>query len=199
MFKPLLIATLLVLSAPALSSKKDDGSHIQPDNFYPRVKIETTMGEFVVELDRSRAPITANNFLRYVDKRSYEDTVFHRVIADFVVQGGGYDAEFREKSKFASIYNESGNGMKNDMYSIAMARGNDPHSANRQFYINMNDNESLDPGRKWGYAVFGAVVDGYETLDKIAAVETEYRARLGWADVPKEPVMLIKATVLPPL
>ena len=197
MYKTLLFIGLLILTASTLANSKKDGSHIQPDNFYPRVKLETSMGDIVIELDRSRAPITVNNFLRYVDKRSYEGTIFHRVIADFVVQGGGYDEDFKEPAKFPTIYNESGNGLKNDMYSIAMARQNDPHTANRQFFFNLNDNESLNPGRHWGYAVFGSVVEGYEVVDAMAQVETEYKPLIGWPDVPKQPIILIKASVLP--
>ena len=197
MLKPLLLISALLVSSLSLAKPKDDGSQIQPDNYYPRVKLLTSMGDFVVELDRSKAPITANNFLRYVDKRSYEDTIFHRVIAEFVVQGGGYDKDFAEKPSFGTIYNESGNGLKNRMYSITMARQNDPHSANRQFFINMNDNESLDPGRTWGYTVFGSVVEGEEVLDNISQVKTDYDQTYGWADVPVEQVILHKAQILP--
>ncbi|GAB5379871.1 MAG: peptidylprolyl isomerase [Aliiglaciecola sp.] len=199
--KPIALFLLFFITTSSIveAKNKDDGSQIQPDNYYPRVLLETTMGNITVELDRTKAPITANNFLRYVDKRSFEDTVFHRIVPGFVVQGGGYDKDFKEKPKFPKIYNESGNGLKNNLYSIAMARSNDPHSANRQFYFNMNDNESLDPGRNWGYAVFGYVTEGTEVLDKMAEVETHYDAILGWADVPVEPILLIKATVLPPL
>lgn len=197
MLKPLLLISALLVSSLSLAKPKDDGSQIQPDNYYPRVKLLTSMGDFVVELDRSKAPITANNFLRYVDKRSYEDTIFHRVIAEFVVQGGGYDKDFAEKPSFGTIYNESGNGLKNRMYSITMARQNDPHSATRQFFINMNDNESLDPGRTWGYTVFGSVVEGEEVLDNISQVKTDYDQTYGWADVPVEQVILHKAQILP--
>ena len=198
MLRIYLLALAIVFSAFANAKKNEDGSEIQPDNYYPRVKIETSLGAFVVELDRTRAPITTNNFLRYVDKRAYEDTIFHRIIPDFVVQGGGYDKDYKELPKFPPIFNESGNGMKNEMYTIAMARGNNEHSANRQFFINMNNNDSLDPGRKWGYAVFGAVVEGEEVLDAMSQVETHYHAIIGWADVPTQPVMLLKATILPP-
>ncbi|MEP0176826.1 MAG: peptidylprolyl isomerase [Paraglaciecola sp.] len=199
MIKVLLILSSLIFTTASFAKSKLDGSHIQPDNFYPRVKMETTMGDIIVELNRSRAPITVNNFLRYVEKRSYEDTMFHRVIADFVVQGGAYDVNFVEKPSFGRIINESGNGLKNDMYTITMARENDPHSANRQFFFNMADNESLDPGRGWGYTVFGSVMEGYEVLDKIVAVETDFDPKYGWADVPVEPVILKKVTILPPI
>lgn len=196
MLRILLIGALL-FSTVSLAKSKDDGSQIQADNYYPRVKIETSMGDFVIELDRSRAPVSVNNFLRYVDKRSYEDTIFHRVVADFVVQGGGYDTHFVEKPSFPEIINESGNGLKNEMYSVSMARQNDPHSANRQFFINLNDNPSLDPGKDWGYAVFGYVVEGSEVLDAISQVKTDYEQTYGWADVPVEQVILKRASVLP--
>jgi peptidyl-prolyl cis-trans isomerase A (cyclophilin A) len=188
---------MLSVALGQVASAKDDGSQIQPDNYYPKVIFHTSKGKIIAELDRSRAPITVNNFLRYVDKRGYEGTIFHRVIADFVVQGGGYDEKFREQPKFPDIYNESGNGLKNEQYTIAMARSNDPHTANRQFYFNMNDNESLDPGSKWGYAVFGYVTEGHEVLDAIAQVETQYDAIIGWADVPIEPIILEKVTIVP--
>ncbi|RDV28011.1 peptidyl-prolyl cis-trans isomerase [Alteromonas aestuariivivens] len=194
-----LLATIMLISSAVLAKPADDGSQIQEGNYYPRVKLETTMGDIVVELDRRRAPITTNNFLRYVDKRSYEDTVFHRVIPGFVVQGGGYDTDYREKPKFPEIFNESGNGMKNGLYTIAMARQNDPHTANRQFFFNVNDNTSLDPGKDWGYAVFGMVVSGEQVLDAMAEVETEYNIQFNQPNVPVEPIILKKATILPPL
>jgi len=197
MLRVILLALSLI--AQATWGKTDqDGSHIQADNYYPRVVFETTMGNFTVELDRRRAPITVNNFLRYVDKRSFEDTLFHRIIPGFVVQGGGYDADGQDKPKFPAIFNESGNGLKNTTYSIAMARQTDPHTANRQFYFNLNENTSLDPGRDWGYAVFGAVVEGSEVLDAMGAVETEFSMLLRQPDVPVTPILLKRITLLPP-
>ena len=188
-----------IISATAVAASKDDGSHVQPDNYYPRVKFETTMGDIVVELDRRRAPITVNNFLRYVDKRAYEDTIFHRIVPGFVVQGGGYTADFNGKSNFPDIFNESGNGLTNDLHTIAMARQNDPHTANRQFFFNVNDNSSLNPGRDWGYAVFGVIVEGEDVVDAMSEVETEYSLRLNANNVPIEPIIIKKVTVLPPM
>jgi len=192
-------ALTMMVSFAAAAAKKDDGSQIQPDNYYPRVKIETTMGDIVVELDRRRAPITVNNFLRYVDKRAYEDTIFHRIVPGFVVQGGGYTADFEGKSNFPEIFNESGNGLTNDLHTIAMARQSDPHTANRQFFFNVNDNSSLNPGRAWGYAVFGVIVEGEDVVDAMSEVETEYSIRLNANNVPIEPIVIKKVTVLPPL
>lgn len=202
LFVWILSVTLSVFSlqeAHAQSGKRiiKDGSHIQPDNFYPRVKMSTSMGEFVVELDRRKAPISVNNFLKYVDTRSYEETIFHRIIPGFVVQGGGYTVDFEPKPSLGTIFNESGNGLKNETYTIAMARQTDPHSATRQFYFNMRDTPSLDPGRNWGYAVFGYVTEGTEVLDAISEVETQYSMDLRAPDVPIKPVILTKVTILP--
>ena len=198
-FIPILFTFFVSVPTLAVAKIKDDGSHIQPNNYYPRVKMVTSMGDIIVELDRSRAPITVNNFLRYVDKRSYEGTIFHRIVPEFVVQGGGYDTNFVIKPSFGKIFNESGNGLKNKMYNITMAREKDPHSATRQFFFNMDNNDSLDPGRKWGYTAFGMIVEGYEVLDKIAKVKTDYDATYGWSDVPVEQVILKKVIVLPPV
>ncbi|KXI30273.1 peptidylprolyl isomerase [Paraglaciecola hydrolytica] len=197
MFRSIFISILLLVSSVSWAAVKDDGSQIQADNYYPRVKFETTMGDIIVELNRSKAPLAVNNFLRYALKRGYEGTIFHRVIADFVVQGGGYDEKFATLGSYGNIINESGNGLKNQKYSLAMARQNDPHSANRQFFFNMEDNVSLDPGRDWGYTVFGSVVEGYEVLDKISLTPTDIDPTYGWPDVPVEKVILNKVTILP--
>jgi peptidyl-prolyl cis-trans isomerase A (cyclophilin A) len=198
-FVALFLTCFITTSNLASAKAKNDGSHIQPDNYYPRVKMITSMGDIIVELDRSRAPITVNNFLRYVDKRSYEDTIFHRIVPEFVVQGGGYDTNFVEKPSFGEIFNESGNGLKNKMYNITMARQDKPHSATRQFFFNMDNNDSLDPGRNWGYTAFGSVVEGYDVLDKMGEVKTDFDPKYGWSDVPVEQVILIKVIVLPPV
>ncbi|MCW8090533.1 peptidylprolyl isomerase [Alteromonas sp. ASW11-130] len=177
----------------------DDGAKVQPDNYYPRVKLETSMGDIVVELDRRRAPITVNNFLRYAANGLYNNTIFHRTVPGFVVQGGGYSPELDEKVTYDPIFNESGSGLTNDLHTIAMARQNNPHSATRQFFFNINDNDSLNPGRNWGYSVFGMIVEGSEIVDKMAEVETEYKVALGEHNAPKEMIILKKMTVLPPL
>lgn len=169
---------------------------IDPDNLFPKVKLETSKGDIIVELDRISAPITVDNFLTYVVEGEFNNTIFHRVIGDFIVQGGGYDKDFTMKKVKEDIVNESGNGMKNEEGTIAMAKENRPHTANRQFFFNLAENTNLDPGRSWGYAVFGNVVEGMEVVHAIGAVETDYDETIGWDDVPKEPVMLIKATLL---
>ena len=188
-----LLINLLVFSA--FSSAKNIA--IDPTNIYPKVKLETSMGIIIVELDRVKAPITVDNFLNYVITGEYNNTIFHRVIEDFIVQGGGYDADFTAKKLNKNIVNESGNGLKNETGTIAMAKENRPHTANRQFFFNAGDNTNLDPGRRWGYTVFGAIVEGEEILVAMAKVKTDYNESLGWEDVPLEPVMLIKATLLP--
>lgn len=170
---------------------------IDPDNLFPQVKLETSMGEIIVELDRIRAPITVDNFLTYVVSGEYNNTIFHRIVPEFIVQGGGYSKEFELKKVETNIVNESGNGLKNEIGTIAMAKENRPHTANRQFFFNVADNTSLDPGRRWGYAVFGAVIEGQEVVDAMALVKTDYNDEMGWDDVPVEPVMLIKASLLP--
>lgn len=173
------------------------GEFLQKDNLFPRVKFETSEGHIVVELDRTRAAITVNNFLSYVEKKLYDNTLFHRLEPEFVLQGGGYDRELKPIKNFEEIINESGNGLKNRLYTISMARQTDPHTATSQFFFNLNDNPSLDPGRTWGYAVFGNVVEGMEVFDKIKVIETQFNEKLGWDNFPQKPVVLIRVILLP--
>ncbi|QYJ79496.1 peptidylprolyl isomerase [Shewanella acanthi] len=171
---------------------------IQKDTLYPQVEFDTSLGKIVVELDRTRAPITVDNFLTYVVKGEYNNTIFHRIISDFVVQGGGLNPKMEELPEGEPIFNESGNGLTNSMGTIAMARENEPHSATRQFYFNVADNTKLDPSRRrWGYAVFGEVIQGREVLEAMAVVETSTNAKLGWPDVPVTPIILKTAKLLP--
>jgi peptidyl-prolyl cis-trans isomerase A (cyclophilin A) len=193
---PFLIFTMLSFTAVA-ETKRQPGENIQKDNYYPLVKFETSMGNMVIELNRKRAPATVNNFLSYVKKGEFDNTLFHRIIQDYIIQGGGYSPEFKEKKATRAIINESGNGLENNMYSIAMAREDDPHSAKRQFFFNMKDNDNLNPGKTWGYTVFGSVIEGTEVLDAMAMVETEYKALIRFQDAPKEDVILIQATIVP--
>ena len=189
---------LLLLSASLFSSASvAKNIAIDPTNIYPKVKLETSLGIIIVELDRVKAPITVDNFLTYVVSGEYNNTVFHRIVEDFIVQGGGYDADFVPKKILSDIINESGNGLKNEIGTIAMAKESRPHTANRQFFFNINDNSNLDPGRRWGYAVFGAIIEGEEVLEAMAKTKTDYNDALGWENVPLTPVMLIKASLLP--
>lgn len=189
-----LLLFLFILLSFTISAKN---IAIDPDNLFPIVKLETSKGIVIVELDRIRAPLTVDNFLMYVVKGEYNNTIFHRVVSDFIVQGGGYDEHFNAKKIDGDIANESGNGLKNIIGTIAMAKENRPHTANRQFFFNTSDNKSLDPGRRWGYTVFGAIIEGQEVIDAINLVKTEYNDGMGWDDVPVEPITLIKATLLP--
>lgn len=170
---------------------------IDPYNIFPTVKLETSMGIIIVELDRLKAPITVDNFLNYVVKKEYDNTLFHRVIKGFVAQGGGYSKDFSLKKVTKNIINESGNGLKNESGTIAMAKESKPHTANRQFFFNLSDNKNLDPGRRWGYAVFGSITEGQDVLEAIGKVKTQYNNEVSFNDVPVEPVILIKATLLP--
>jgi len=187
--------SLLMFMLPLSAHVKD--KIIDPDNLFPQVKLETSMGVIIVELDRVRAPITVENFLNYVVSGEYDNTIFHRIMPEFIVQGGGYTQDFELKKVIDNIINESGNGLKNEIGTIAMAKENRPHTANRQFFFNVADNTSLDPGRRWGYAVFGAIVEGEEVIEAMSKVKTDYNDEMSWEDVPVEPVLLIKATLLP--
>jgi len=194
----LLTAVLSLIAQPATAAETPCmGEAVMPDNLFPTVRLETSMGDVVVELDRRRAPITVNNFLRYVLAGAYDGTIFHRVMPGFVVQGGGYTEAIEERELFPPIVNESGNGLKNMPMTIAMARYDDPHSATNQFYFNLAANASLDPNpRSWGYAVFGQVVSGQDVVEAIAGVETGYHEGLDAENVPLVPVKLLSATVL---
>ncbi|MGB3727352.1 MAG: peptidylprolyl isomerase [Glaciecola sp.] len=173
------------------------GEAIQKDNFYPRVKLITSMGDIVIELRRDRAPATVNNFLMYVKEQAYNGTLFHRVIADYIVQGGGYDKDMKELDAKYSIVNESGNGLKNNHYTVAMARMLNPHSAKRQFFFNMKDNDNLNPGRQWGYTVFGEVVEGQDIVDAMSLVSTHIDPQTGLPDTPVEDIVLQRISILP--
>ncbi len=164
----------------------------------PQVQLETSHGNIVIELNRDKAPNTVANFLSYVEDGFYDATIFHRVIENFMIQGGGFDENFQQKETKAPIENEADNGLSNKRGTLAMARTNDPHSATAQFFINTVDNDFLDFKGKapsgWGYAVFGEVVEGMDVVDKIRAVKTTMRGP--HQDVPAETVLIIKASVL---
>jgi peptidyl-prolyl cis-trans isomerase B (cyclophilin B) len=158
------------------------------------------MGNIVLELDLERAPVTVENFLTYVNDGFYDGTIFHRVIDGFMIQGGGYTADFSRKQTRAPIKNEADNGLKNTRGSISMARTRDPHSASAQFFINVVDNAALDhtapDARGWGYAVFGQVVEGMDFVDKIRSQSTGVQA--GFRDVPKKTIAITHAVVEKP-
>jgi cyclophilin family peptidyl-prolyl cis-trans isomerase len=167
----------------------------------PRVALRTNFGTIVLELDPSKAPKSVENFLQYVRDGHYNGTVFHRVIDNFMVQGGGFTADLQQKPTRAPIQNEANNGLSNLRGTIAMARTNDPHSASAQFFINVVDNPRLDfvseqNGYTWGYAVFGKVVEGLDAVDKIRALETGAQGPFSSA-VPKTAAIIESAEVLP--
>ncbi len=162
------------------------------------VRLTTTLGEIVLELNPEAAPLTVANFLQYARDGHYDGTIFHRVIAGFMIQGGGMDSEMQEKATRGPIQNEANNGLDNAKYTVAMARTGYPHSATAQFFINTKDNEFLnftaENPRGWGYAVFGRVVEGQPVVDAIEEVETTSRSYHD--DVPATPVLIEKAEVL---
>ena len=183
--KKLLIQGFIAFALTTLMSVKAQ------DDLYPRVLIETTAGSMTVELNPARAPLTVKNFLEYADNGFYEGTIFHRVVASFVIQGGGYTTDFKLKTTRPNIPNESGNGLRNLRGTIAMARAGDPHSADSQFFINLANTDRLDPmPTRWGYAVFGEIVEGMDVVDDIG-----YRAT-GPDDVPAVPVIIEKISLL---
>lgn len=182
------ILLALLLPLPALAQA--------PSTLAPRVRFETSVGDFVVEVDAVRAPLTAENFLRYVREGAYDGTVFHRVIANFVVQGGGYDERLAERPARGPIPNESGNGLSNRRGTLGLAREESPHSGSSQFYVNLVDNAGLDPlPSRWGYAVFARVVEGMDVLDKIGYMRTETVESFG-ADVPVDRPVVRRAYVI---
>ena len=159
------------------------------------VKLHTNFGVITLELDTEKAPVTTANFLEYVDSGFYNNTIFHRVIDGFMIQGGGFEPGMSQKSTKAAIKNEADNGLKNKAYTIAMARTPDPHSASSQFFINVADNDFLNfsspTSQGWGYCVFGKVTDGTDVVDKIRQVRTGNKA--GHQDVPVEDVVIERA------
>lgn len=162
------------------------------------VRLETSMGEIVLELNEEKAPKSAANFIEYVKAGHYDGTIFHRVINGFMIQGGGLTADLQQKPTQAPIENEADNGLTNDAYTLAMARTSDPHSATAQFFINVKNNAPLNFSARtpmgWGYAVFGKVVRGHGVVNKIKAVKTG--SKNGYDDVPVEPVTIVKAEMV---
>jgi peptidyl-prolyl cis-trans isomerase B (cyclophilin B) len=163
-----------------------------------QVKFTTTKGAFTLELDAAKAPKTVENFVQYVKDGHYDGTIFHRVISNFMVQGGGFTPGMSQKPTRATVENEANNGLKNDLYTVAMARTNQPHSASAQFFINVKNNDFLNftapTPQGWGYAVFGKVIDGKDVVDAIKAVPTGRKGM--YDDVPVEDVVITKAELV---
>jgi peptidyl-prolyl cis-trans isomerase B (cyclophilin B) len=160
------------------------------------VKLQTNFGDITIELFAEKAPLTVANFLQYVDNGHYDGMIFHRVIDNFMIQGGGFDTAMKQKATLAEIKNEADNGLKNDEYTLAMARTSAPHSASSQFFINVNNNDFLNytspTGSGWGYCVFGKVTAGTDVVDKMKKVATTNH--MGHQDVPKDNVIIERAT-----
>lgn len=164
----------------------------------PQVAFETNMGRIVLELNSEKAPATVENFIQYVQSGHYDGLIFHRVIDNFMIQGGGFDKDMKQRSTRAPIQNEADNGLTNDVGTVAMARTNDPHSASAQFFINVKNNAFLNHSSKtmqgWGYAVFGRVVEGMDVINQIKGVRTGNAA--GHGDVPVSPIIIEKAVLV---
>lgn len=188
---------MLALCFTAQTGYASPSKYLSTQGKQKMVKLHTNHGVITLQLDAEKAPVTVQNFLDYVNAGFYENTIFHRVIGNFMIQGGGFEPGMNQKKVNAPIKNEAANGLKNDKYTIAMARTGDPHSATAQFFINTGDDNSfLDyPGQDgWGYCVFGKVVEGMDVVDAIRKVKT---GKSGFhSDVPKEDVIITKAEVV---
>jgi len=190
-FVELLVVFAIVVAAFAAGSDPN-----QKNLEVKKVKLETSAGDIVIELNEKAAPVTVKNFLRYAEEGFYDGTIFHRVIPNFMIQGGGFKSDMQQKKTHEQIVNEAKNGLKNDRGTIAMARTNDPNSATAQFFINHKNNDSLNYSgtQNPGYAVFGKVIEGMDVVDKIAAVKTSRKG--SYSDVPVEPVVIKSAKVI---
>ncbi|HZQ60354.1 MAG TPA: peptidylprolyl isomerase [Casimicrobiaceae bacterium] len=206
MLKHLICALALLVPFGAISAQpakpSKPAAETAAPTANPKVLLHTSMGDITLELYPDKAPKTVDNFLQYVKDGFYDGTIFHRVIPNFMIQGGGWTRDLVHKRTRAPIHNEANNGLSNMRGTIAMARTNDPHSASAEFFINVVNNKALDyvgdanGVTSWGYCVFGKVIDGMDTVDKIKAVETGPQGPLQ-SDVPKTPVVIEKASVLP--
>ena len=194
--KRLLLCALALLPLLANAATKSAPAVATQASAQPRVSMQTSLGTVVFELDASKAPKTVANFLAYVKEDGYRGSLFHRVIPGFVVQGGGYDGNYLSLPNHAPVQNESKNGLSNQRGTIAMARTSAPHSATRQFYVNLQNNSPLDGGANWGYTVFGKVVSGQEVLDRMAIKPTGPSEELGANDVPLTPIVIKQITLL---
>ncbi|HVC01793.1 MAG TPA: peptidylprolyl isomerase [Steroidobacteraceae bacterium] len=195
--KKLLLGLVLITAAiggacpAALAAKSAGAAPVRP-----LVEVDTSLGNFTIQLFPDRSPLTVANFLKYVARGQYTDTLFHRVIANFVIQGGGYDTHDQLKPAPFRTFNESGNGLTNQRGTVGLARSAPPHSGNCQFYVNLNDNSELDPSAaRWGYAVFGRVVQGMDVVDRIGNQPTGAAGPFK-SDAPVTPVVIEKIVLL---
>jgi peptidyl-prolyl cis-trans isomerase B (cyclophilin B) len=193
----LLIALICPTASAAQASKSTTGKKMTENTI--QVKLETTLGDITLQLDKDKAPVSVDNFLVYVKDGHYNGTIFHRVISGFMAQGGGFDTDFQQKPTHDPIKNEANNGLNNDRGTIAMARTSNPNSATAQFFINYKNNDFLnfksETPQGWGYAVFGKVVDGMDVVDAMAKIPTGAGGPMP-SDVPQTPIVIHKATVV---
>ena len=189
----LILSMILFLTATLSFATENTMSDTQT-----KVKLTTNLGEIIIQLNTEKAPVSSANFLTYVNEGSYNGTIFHRIIPDFMAQGGGFDTSFNQKAVHAPIKNEANNGLANNRGTLAMARTNDPNSATAQFFINLKDNSFLNHTSQtssgWGYAVFGEVIEGMDVVDAMAKQATGNRG--GHQDVPKTDIIIEKAEVV---
>jgi peptidyl-prolyl cis-trans isomerase A (cyclophilin A) len=184
---------LCLLLTPMLSHAQESKGATAAD---PRVRVVTNVGSFVIELDRGRAPLTVDAFLKYVKQGFYSGLIFHRVVAGFIAQAGGYTADLQQKPVTANVANESGNGLSNLRGTVGFARSNEPHSGTSQFYVNLADNIDLNPRpTRWGYAVFGKVVEGMEVVDDIGHRPTGPGGPFD-RSVPLQPIIIERTEIL---
>lgn len=204
--KPLILAAAMLAAALSFSSQAADqkSDAAKPDTAKPassapppQIQVFTSMGNFIIELNPERAPITVAQVLKYVDQGYYSGTIFHRAIPNFIIQGGGYDADYKLKGNPTKVVNESGNGLVNQRGAVGLARPPEPHDGDVQFFVNLNDNAALDPNpARWGYAVFGKVVQGMDVVDRIALVPTGAKGPFK-ENAPLKPVTIEKIERVP--
>ena len=191
-----IITLACILLVPAVASAQEPPQPASEPATNPRVQISTNLGQFVLELDRTRAPFTVDNFLSYVRQGHYAGTIFHRVIHGFVAQAGGYTPEYTAKTVGQAVVNESGNGLSNLRGTVGLARQNAPHSGTSQFYVNLADNMDLNPRpTRWGYTVFGRVIEGMDVVDEIGQKPTGSGGEFV-RDVPLEMIVIESAEIL---
>jgi cyclophilin family peptidyl-prolyl cis-trans isomerase len=186
---------VVVCSQPSMAAEKAADPKAPPKpapaTISPQIQVFTSMGNFTIELNQERAPLTVTNILAYVDSGHYTNTLIHRVVASFVIQGGGFNVDYTAKAAPLRVNNESGNGLSNVRGTVGLARTADPHGGNAQFYVNLNDNAALDPNAtRWGYAVFGRVIEGMDVVDRIGDVATGKHGLID--ETPIKPVVILK-------
>jgi cyclophilin family peptidyl-prolyl cis-trans isomerase len=194
-----LLAAAYLHPASAADTSSDSKTPAKPSvtTASPQVQVFTSMGNFTIELNAERAPLTVPHFLAYVDQGHYTNTLIHRAVANFVIQGGGFNADYSPKPAPVKVVNESGNGLSNIRGTVGLARTQEPHGGNAQFYVNINDNAALDPQQtRWGYAVFGRVTSGMDVVDRIGNVATGAHGVIK-EETPLKPIVILRIERVP--